>query len=341
MKEKVLSKKKFPKFVEELLKISKVIAPIKKNGFYVFQEVKAADEISLNFLNTKIPPKEIFYPRTETLFTYTKKNDGIEIVENENSVENQIILGIRSCDAKSFILLDKFFAFGKFQDPYYKKRRKKTIIIGLACIEPSNTCFCTSLGGSPFGEEGIDIILTDLGENYLVKSLNNKGDQLLEKISVLESASDTDISIAEELKKKAIASIRTKFPLEKMNTKLDQLFDEEAFWEQFSNKCIGCASCTFLCPTCSCFDVTDEETANSGKRVRLWDTCQFPLFTKHGSGHNPRPNRRQRLRQRVMHKFSYYPKVLNEIGCVGCGRCIIVCPVNQDIRVVFKTLQEA
>lgn len=340
MKEKILPKEQLSQVLKTLLESYKVFAPIKKNGFYVFGEIKTPDEIALDYLNSKIPPKEIFYPRTEVLFTFTKSPQGIDIQEAINPSEPRIIFGLRPCDAKSFTLLDKFFSYGKFKDPYYQTRRENTLLIGLACINPRSTCFCTSIDGSPFGEEGLDILFVDLGEKYFIKSLNLKGDELLDQLPGLAPASENDRFDMTELLKKVLASMTSEIPIENINTKLEQLFDEEAFWDQFSQKCIGCASCTFLCPTCTCFDVVDEETSSSGKRIRLWDTCQFPLFTLHGSGHNPRPTKRQRLRQRVMHKFSYYPKTLNEIGCVGCGRCIIVCPVNQDIREVFKALQE-
>ncbi|NVM52869.1 MAG: 4Fe-4S dicluster domain-containing protein [Candidatus Helarchaeota archaeon] len=340
MKEKILQKNQLSKFIEELTKNHKVLAPVKKNGFYVFKEVRSADEISMDFANTKIPPKEIFFPYAEVLFNYKKTKEGIEIIEAENPSGTQIIFGIRPCDAKSFLLLDKFFALGKFQDPYYQKRREKTKLIGLACIEPLSTCLCTTLGGSPFGEEGMDVLLTDLGDKYLVKSLNMKGDTLIETMDWLEDASEKDLSNATEATKKALAIMKKEISLDNVAENLDKLFSEEKFWLQYSQPCIGCGTCTFLCPTCHCFDVTDEETPSGGMRIRLWDACQFPIFTKHGSGHNPRPNHISRMRQRIMHKFNYYPKVLSEIGCVGCGRCIFACPGNIDIRVVLNNVQE-
>ncbi len=338
MSEKVLSKDQISNFAAELMKISKVLAPVKKEDYFAFEEISSGDQVALDYLNTKVPPKEIFYPRQEVLFKYKKTPEGIEIIEAENPIQEQIVLGIRSCDARSFSLLEKFFDLGKYQDPYFKRRKEKTTLIGLACVEPISTCFCTSVNGSPFDEEVLDAILIDLGDKYLVKALNDKGKQLISKVSLLKDASAQDVAKANEIREKAIASVN-KVAASTAKEKLDKLFDEDAFWAQFSDKCIGCATCTFLCPTCSCFDVTDEDTAEGGARIRLWDTCQFPLFTKHGSGHNPRPTSYQRLRQRVMHKFSYYPSVLNEIGCVGCGRCVIMCPVNQDIRTVFKTLE--
>jgi len=340
MKEKILLKEQLSKFVEELMIKYTVFAPIKKNEFYIFDKITSPEMIDLEYSNTKIPPKELFFPPAETLFTYTKSGEGIEIVETNNSDENRVILGIRPCDVLSFLLLDKFFNSGKFQDPYYQKRRENTILIGLLCNEPQSTCFCTSTRGSPFSEVGMDISLTDLGEKYLVKSLNIKGDQILEQISVLEHASERDIFDATQLTKEALAMIKNEIQIEDLYNKFEKLFNNDAFWLQFSQKCIGCGSCSYLCPTCHCFDVVDEETPSGGKRIRLWDTCQFPLFTLQGSGYNPRSGGKERIRQRVMHKFSYYPKLLSEIGCVGCGRCIRNCSVNQDIRIILNAAQE-
>lgn len=339
MKQKLLQKNQLSKFIEELAKDHKVLAPVKKNGFAAYKEVKSADEITLEYVNTKMPPKEIFFPRAEVLFNYKKTKDGIEIIETDAVTRDQIIFGIRPCDAKSFLLLDKFFAYGKFNDPYYEKRRAKTMLVGIACTEPLSTCLCTTVGGSPSGEEGMDVLMTDIGDKYVVKSLNDKGDKLLGAMSWLGDASDKDLSAAVNVAKKAAETIRKEIPIDQVAEKLDNLFDNEPFWMDYSQPCIGCGTCTFLCPTCHCFDVTDEETLTGGMRIRLWDACQFPIFTKHGSGHNPRPNYIARIRQRVMHKFNYYPKTLNEIGCVGCGRCIYACPGNIDLRVVLEKAQ--
>ncbi len=340
MKEKFLQKEQFPKFINELMNRYPVYAPIKKNGFHVFEKISSPKIIDLEYSNTKIPPKELFFPRAETLFSYAKSKEGIDLIQDSHPDETRVILGIRPCDVLSFLLLDKFFNNGKFQDPYYQKRRENSLIIGLLCADPQSTCFCTSTGGSPFSEAGMDISLTDLEDKYLVKSLNIKGDQLLEQIPWLGTASERDIFEATRRAKKALASIKTEIPIEKLSDKLEKLFNNDAFWSPFSQKCINCGSCSFLCPTCHCFDVVDEKTSTGGKRIRLWDTCQFTLFTQHGSGHNPRPTGKERIRQRIMHKFCYYPKTLNEIGCVGCGRCIRVCSVNQDIRSIFKAVQE-
>ena len=119
--------------------------------------------------------------------------------------------------------------------------------------------------------------------------------------------------------------------LEDIKARMDGLFDDD-IWETVSHKCLGCGTCSYLCPICYCFDLTDEKTETGARKVRSWDCCMFDLFTRHASGHNPRPVNAMRLRQKVMHKFSYYWERYGLHGCVGCGRCVRSCPVNLDIR---------
>ena len=127
--------------------------------------------------------------------------------------------------------------------------------------------------------------------------------------------------------------------IKNLKEKLDKAFDA-SFWNEIHQKCLGCGICTFLCPTCYCFDITDEVKDEQGKRIRCWDSCMFPQFTLHASGHNPRPTYRERMRQRIMHKFNYCPENYKETFCVGCGRCIRNCPVNLDIRQIIKIANE-
>jgi len=112
-----------------------------------------------------------------------------------------------------------------------------------------------------------------------------------------------------------------------------------SFWPQIAEACINCGACTFLCPTCYCFDIQDEVAGTKGVRLRYWDSCMFPLFTLHASGHNPRGQKMQRVRNRFMHKFKYFPDRFGPVSCVGCGRCVKDCPVNIDIREVISLMQ--
>jgi ferredoxin len=127
--------------------------------------------------------------------------------------------------------------------------------------------------------------------------------------------------------------------LSEVAEKLDGMF-EHPIWYESARKCIGCGTCTYLCPTCHCFDMQDESTLSKGARIRVWDSCMYPEYTHHASGHNPRPARMNRVRNRVYHKFNYFPKNAEEFGCTGCGRCIEYCSANIDIIEIINKIGE-
>ncbi len=313
-------------------------APIKEKGNLIFKRVLNPDDIVLDYLNSKVPPKEILFPKMEVLFEYkTDGKDVTEIIERTDLDEKNIIFGIRPCDAHSFVLLEDFFAFGDYQDEIFLKKRANTIVIGIGCNTPKSTCFCTSVEGHPFMKDDMDIFLVDLSEKYLVEGVSEKGKELMKRLKWLTDAKKQDIQKAEELSKQAEESFETKLDLKDIDKKLDPNF-EHPIWAEISDICIGCGTCSFLCPTCTCFDVIDENDQynNKGRRIRIWDTCQFCLYTLHTSGHNPRDSCIERCRNRILHKFCYYPENYNTLGCVGCGRCIQLCPVNNDLRAIIE-----
>jgi len=335
MKQKIIEKSRIPAIIEELSKEYEVFAPVEKKGIVIFERVSSGSETCLGFQNTKTSPKEVFFPQTEILFTYRVGGKGVKLEETP-APGKIVLLGVRPCDAQGFVLLDKFFSSGEYKDENYSERRINTIIIGLACNHPKTTCFCTSLGGSPFGREGVDLLLQDINDKYVVEPITEKGAKLFERFPWLKDAEKSEVEKATKLSADAEKNIKPDVSIEGLNKKLEELYDDP-LWDQMQQKCVGCGICTYLCPTCCCFDILDEET-DEWKRVRTWDSCQFPNFTLHGSGHNPRPTGIERMRQRIMHKFSYFPKNYGETLCVGCGRCVHECPVNLDIREVIKTI---
>lgn len=331
---KIIRKKEVLDFLDSLKKEHRIFVPMQKNGDIRFSEFNSGQDIPWDYRNTKISPKEIFLPQTDTLYEFHDQQ--IQRPDAYNSSPNTLIFGIRPCDAQAFSLLDKLFGGDDFQDPYYLKRRKQTTIVSLACIRPQITCFCTSLKGKPDNEEGSDIILFDLEENILVKPITERGEKFTENLSNwFKEAKKSDVEKKNKLMDLSLKKIRSQVNVQNIKEKLDQAFDI-SFWNEIHQKCLGCGICTYLCPTCHCFDITDEVREDRGKRVRCWDSCMFPLFTLHASGHNPRPTYKERMRQRIMHKFNYCPENFKEIFCVGCGRCIRNCPVNLDIREVIK-----
>jgi ferredoxin len=227
------------------------------------------------------------------------------------------------------------------EDPYYSRRREALVLIGHACAEPTNRCFCPSVGGSPTGHEGLDILFTDIDGSYYVEALTDRGAALITGSKGLFSKATAQQGQAREKAAEAARrKIRRSVDLTMMHEMLPKSFND-SLWQDVGNACIGCGICTYNCPTCHCFDIQDEGTQASGRRLRVWDACMYSEFTVHASGENPRKNRGDRIRNRMLHKFSYYPVNFGQIGCVGCGRCIELCPVNEDLIDILTRVREA
>lgn len=336
---KILMKDQVAKFYNEIVSEYNFYAPVEEKGNIIFKKISDPKDIRLDYLNSKIPPKDILFPKMETIFEYKYEGKELIITDRKDLDEKILIFGVRPCDAFSFKLLEDFFGSGKEKDEIFLKKRENATIVALGCNSPRLSCFCTSVGGHPFSKDNVDISLVDLGEKYLVEANSDKGISLIQKISWLSDADKKNIKEAEELSKEAENSFTTKFNFDLVTEILNENY-EHPVWQEISESCIGCGSCTFLCPTCTCFDVIDEEDKynNRGRRIRIWDTCQSCLYRLETSGHNPRPEKEQRCRNRIMHKFSYYPSNYGCLGCVGCGRCIEACPVNNELRIIIDKI---
>ena len=338
MSEKVLRKDDWSSFVQALADVRELWLPVKDGPVYKFAPYSGDNDEGLEgYANSDVPPKNAVFPQTETMFQFQLGDKEIAFPEED---KERVLLGVRPCDARAMDIVDSVFKWDE-DDPYYLEHRNKAALIGLACSEPFPNCFCTSLEGSPGSTEGLDLLMVDLGESYLLRSVTDRGEQLLEAASsVLQNASgegkQADEVINEAEKKMGRGIDPGDIP--------EKLEGEEAWeaplWEKVSRACLGCGACTYLCPTCHCFDIQDEVEGYDGRRCRMWDSCMFGEYTLHAAGHNPRPSRRERTRNRINHKYSYYVKKFDKIACVGCGRCINSCPVNIDILDILSRVKE-
>ena len=316
---KIIKKEDIIQWVTELMKNYEVIAPVKENEKgedIFFKIIKSADDVCMDS-NPILSPKEFFFPRSEKMFEF----EGDEISDSGGKDgQKRILFGVRPCDVHGLTILDNVYK-GEFNDPYYLQRRKNTAIISLACSEPDEYCFCKSLGTGPFLCDA-DIILTDLGDDrYFVDSKTND----LVNFDIFTEAAPEDIKLRDKKQKESEDKIKKTIEL---NKNLDDLHLEAE-----SRKCLGCGCCTYICPTCTCFDVSDESmiSKQKGKRLKCWDSCMFPSFALLAGGENTREEKSDRFKQRFYHKFKYYPEKYGKVMCVGCGRCIKKCPVNTDV----------
>ncbi len=332
----LLNKEKWPDFIGKLAGKELWAPQVDSNGLR-FAPVAEGEVPSLDFSNTRVPPKEVVFPQTETLFRF---KSGSEELKQPQPGKERVLLGVRPCDARSMKIIDKLFNWDE-EDPYYLKRREQVTLVGLACTEPGLNCFCTSVNGGPASTEGLDLLMVDLGESYFLEQVTKKGGFLLEELKeLLEEAGNDSQEQKESIAGEAANKIKRSIDTEGIPAGLPGLW-EDPLWQRVSASCLGCGTCTYLCPTCHCFDIQDETEGQEARRCRMWDSCMFREYTLHASGHNPRSTRRERTRNRINHKYNYYVDKFDVIACVGCGRCINLCPVNIDIVDVLGQVKEA
>ena len=301
---------------------------------------KYADGMKLSSkLNTLRSAKDFFFPQTENLADFKMKGKSIEVIDVREESEDFVVFGVRACDARSFTILDKVF-LSEPVDSYYKNRRDHGTIITMACTKPAETCFCQTFGIDPTEPEG-DVTCWSDGESIFFKANNEKGQKFVDSVSGL--LEDGDTTKLDETKAKT-KEIMSKLPLANLSTDafggdtLMEHFRSEK-WAELSESCLGCGTCTFVCPTCQCYDIKDFNTGDGIKRFRCWDSCMYSDFTKMAHG-NIRNSQLERFRQRFMHKLVYFPSNNNgEFGCVGCGRCLSKCPISMNIVKVMKALE--
>ncbi|MDD5475452.1 MAG: 4Fe-4S dicluster domain-containing protein [Syntrophales bacterium] len=340
METRLIKKDLLAGLIKGLAQDTLVYAPVQDEDNVLFKVLEKGMEPLTEYDNTKNAPKNFFFPQQETLMRYLKKERGSELLGVPGVTAEAVLFGVRPCDARSFVLLDNIFDDPQYRDPYYVDRREKTTIISIACTRPPYTaCFCTSVGGHPLSSEGVDVSLIDLGDNWLAEFVTEKGEKLMKKLGDLPKGDEQWASKKEALAEKAAGAITTKIPGKDIKPWLDENFDHP-FWDTIHASCLACGTCTYLCPTCHCFDITDEIKKSDGRRVRSWDSCMYWLFTHETSGHNPRTSQKQRWRQRFMHKFKYFVDNFDAIACVGCGRCVMYCPVNIDIRKIAQDISK-
>ncbi len=289
-------------------------------------------------LNTVKSPKDFFFPQTEDMMEFKVEGKNIDVIDTRKASEDFVVFGVRACDVKAFDILDRVF-LTEPRDSFYATKREHGIIVSLACTRPSETCFCSAFGIDP-AEPKADVSAWKTADELYMQANTEKGQKFLAAVEGLtEEATEEKV----EEQKKQIADIMKKLPLADVDTskfgggKTSEFFNAPE-WEELSECCLGCGTCTFVCPTCQCYDIKDFNTGNGVIRYRCWDSCMYSEFTRMAHGNN-RNSQKERFRQRFMHKLVYYPENNDGIfGCVGCGRCVSRCPISMNIVKVMKKL---
>jgi len=332
----VTDKAGLQKFYEAIMAHRETYAPVEKFGKFDFKRVSALSECDPEAPIAKTQSiKPLFFPRSAKVLKYIATSAGTEVIEVDEDplTVKRVILGAKHCDARGLQVLDKVYNWD-YIDTDYQKRRENTVIISTRCDKADTHCFCTSLDYDVENLDALDVLVVNgLDEKIYLKARTGKGEDFLKEESSQLLAVGNQQSAEEEMKKQYdtfTASFRLKMDYKEVNAKLSKIFDTPEF-ENVSGNCVGCNTCAFVCPTCHCFKISDEKVKDTGLRYKSYDSCNNGYFTLMAGGHNPRPVKYRRWRQRALHKFVYYKERFGENLCVGCGKCTNACPVNISI----------
>lgn len=335
-----IAKEHLSELFQKIAESQELYLPVKNAGQTNFSAWTEDAEVDLDTLKTVKSPKDAFFPQSENLYTVKQEGKKLRVEPEALKSQNFVVFGMKACDLKGVEVLDRVFLSEPI-DTFYAARRDHGTIVALACHEPEESCFCKVFGidaASPAADVATWMIE---GELYW-KALTEKGETLT--ASVGELLADAEEEKVEE-EKEAIHKIVEKLPYMNLSLEgwggdvLTEKFDSP-LWEELYKPCLACGTCTFVCPTCQCYDIKDYTTSNGVSRYRCWDSCMYSDFTMMAHGNN-RTSQMQRFRQRFMHKLVYYPA--NNDGmfsCVGCGRCVEKCPSALNIVKVIRAFQK-
>ncbi|MDR1137751.1 MAG: 4Fe-4S dicluster domain-containing protein [Synergistaceae bacterium] len=313
-------------FLSSLAAEMRVAGPVRDGKVIEYREAPPesflfGDEISYK------SPKEFYFPQTEKLISFR----GEEAILAGDPAP-MAVFAARVCDLQALRVMREVFLSGRYKDPFFERHMEKNLIIGMACVSKKPGCFCDLLGIDMKFSAFCDVMLEPAGcGNFKVTGLSEKGSSAFLKHSPAERM-ECDNSRNAETSKPAL-SLRK----EASEARFFELID----WEDALSACQGCGMCTYICPTCHCFEFKDVSERGATNRYRCWDSCMYPRFTLHASGHNPRATNAERYRQRVLHKYLYVMQNIGMAACTGCGRCVRSCPVGINIKTVVEALMEA
>lgn len=331
-----LKKKNLSRFLKSISSFGELWAPVKKGDAYVFQKITDPKEIDLQARRTILPIKKLIHPPRFKMFDYDKNGYS----ENLSDIEKKVLFGVHSCDIHGLLILDQVFA-EEYPDPYYVERRKNTAILGISCA-PDEYCFCNETG-TDVTQTGYDLFFSEIGTDFMIVWVGSSlGDDMVRTAEQLfdENITVEDIEKFIEWKEKRDED----FTLDINLTAMPDLFElkiGDRIWDKIGERCLACGACTMVCPTCNCFNVVDENVLEDrkGSRKRIWDACTLHEYSLVAEGHNFRESRADRMRLWYTHKLQAFIGAFGDPSCVGCGRCIVTCPVNINVLTVVKTLR--
>lgn len=285
--------------------------------------------------------KKFLHPPRELIFQASKETAQTDDVQTTAPAERYAFLGVRACELAAMLIQDKVLMNGTFADPRYRARREQCFIVAVHCTEPGGTCFCTSMDTGPAARDGYDLALTEITEPgrhyFVVDSATERGKDVLSRWGGRPAQGD-EVGVAAGRLERATMYMGRYLDTEGLGPLLRSVPDHPR-WDDVARRCLNCANCTLVCPTCFCTTVEDttDLTGRHAERWRQWDSC-FTLGFSHLHGGSVRTSAKSRYRQWLTHKLSTWHDQFDTPGCVGCGRCITWCPAGIDLTEEARAL---
>ena len=338
-----IAKENLSALFQRIAENQELYLPVEVSGQVNFKAWTPDAKVSLETLKTVKSPKDAFFPQSENLYTVQREGKKLSIEPQALKEQNFVVFGMKACDIQGVKVLDNVFLSDPI-DSFYAARREHGTIVAMACHEPEESCFCKAFG-IDCAEPAADVATWMVEGELYWKALTEKGEALTKAVESLLVEADGADAEKLEAEKTAIHTIVEKLPYSNLSLEgwngdaLTEKFNSPV-WEEMYKPCLACGTCTFVCPTCQCYDIKDYDTGHGVKRYRCWDSCMYSDFTMMAHGNN-RTSQLQRFRQRFMHKLVYYPANNNGMySCVGCGRCVEKCPASLNIVKVIKAFEK-
>ena len=343
-----------------------LVGPTLRQGAIVYEEIERVEELPVGWHDVQeagtyrleqrddgryfgyvLGPhswKKFLYPASEKLFDYMRRGNGALRAETGQSSQEEppryAFVGVRGCEMAAIAIQDRVFLEGPYVEPHYRARRERAFLLGVNCTEPGATCFCASMGAGPRCSGGCDLSLTELENSFVVEVGSELGAEMLAACEWRPAAA-FELSQARRLLADAESNMGREMQTDDLPDLLYENLDHPR-WDDVATRCLSCANCTMVCPTCFCHTVQDvsDLSGKEAERVRVWDSCFNPDFS-HVFGGNQRPNIRSRYRQWLTHKMASWIDQFGTLGCVGCGRCITWCPAGIDLTAEVAAIRES
>jgi len=333
-----ISKENFEGLLRQISQKFSFYAPRKKGDFLFYERIEpdSLENITPGEIRPIQPLKSFLIPPRRKVGEYFSSNLA-------SPKEEKIILGAKACDLESLKILDNVYANGDFRDPFYIEERKNMILISSDCTRPKDTCFCSLLDLTPYPKEGFDLNLSIMEGGFVLEVGSEKGKKIVnENKGLVEKVTKEQLDQREKRRQDVlneVKKINRDFESERSFREIIKDSFDSPVWEEAVERCVDCAGCNHICPTCRCFLLFDEKDKEGFGRTSLWDACLYTGFARVAAGANPRMKLSQRFANRLLCKFDFFPENLGLDACTGCGRCISVCIGKIDMREVVRDLR--